>query len=225
LFETKSNYSNYRSEIKNAKDNGLAIVPYLGILFQQLVVLHELPSATDQKTINYTKFRKIAAIIQDVTEMQNTDYDFTVIQSISKFLNNIFTMTPEDLKVNSNKDTRNLLETPRQRNRPSADELIQRYHSEDYARKEGEKNKKIIEKGQNHTTEKNQNHISEKIQNHTTEKNHNHMSEKNQNHTTEKIPKPRTGKIRSTVEEENLSDNTPKERNFSQRKRSQSISE
>jgi len=47
LFEQKGNYFNYRTQLKMAIENRQPVVPYLGLVFQDLTTLNELPTSTE----------------------------------------------------------------------------------------------------------------------------------------------------------------------------------
>jgi son of sevenless len=86
LMAPTRNYAKYRKAIQTSNP---PCVPFLGCYLTDLTFLEDaLPTrvSSQQNLINFSKMGKIAAVIQQVQQFQQTTYAFANVPEISEFI-------------------------------------------------------------------------------------------------------------------------------------------
>ncbi|KAI5290225.1 hypothetical protein KEM52_000528 [Ascosphaera acerosa] len=90
LMQTTKNFALYRQTLHNVNP---PCIPFLGIYLTDLIFTEDgiasrpdVPSAPDVKWINFSKWRKTAAVIQEIQQFQNGTYQFQPVPELQEWI-------------------------------------------------------------------------------------------------------------------------------------------
>ncbi|KZZ95782.1 cell division control protein Cdc25 [Ascosphaera apis ARSEF 7405] len=86
LMQTTKNFALYRQTIHNVN---LPCIPFLGIYLTDLIFTEDgIPSKTPENAshINFSKWRKTAAVIQEIQQFQNGTYQFQPVPELQEWI-------------------------------------------------------------------------------------------------------------------------------------------
>ncbi|KAH3756999.1 Ras guanine nucleotide exchange factor [Pelomyxa schiedti] len=89
-----SSFANFRGHLHRANP---PCIPYLGVYLTDLTFIEEGNNDTVENTyVHFAKFRMVAAVIQEMQQYQQKPYNFTRIDAIQHFLNNLDSLTEKE---------------------------------------------------------------------------------------------------------------------------------
>ncbi|RKO92949.1 ras guanine nucleotide exchange factor domain-containing protein [Blyttiomyces helicus] len=101
IVSSESSYRVYRQSLRTQreKSGSGAILPYLGVNLSDLTFAEDgnptyvgageskaTPEPANQRTINFSKFRLVSSIMQNVLQLQQGEFDFKVDERVQHFL-------------------------------------------------------------------------------------------------------------------------------------------
>jgi len=96
-FSSKNNFSNYR---KISHESTGPIIPYVGVILQDLLMIEELPTTIQNGMINFRKMRRFATLLRDeILERQQTlpRFNFEGLPAIQEYLARRTPLSEQDL--------------------------------------------------------------------------------------------------------------------------------
>lgn len=99
IFDAQANFSTYRRLIHNA--HGEPVLPYLGVVLQDLLMVEELPTLMPNSMVNFRKMRRFAGLmkeeIQDRQAVAATRYLFEVDTLVQEYFTHFAPLLDPDL--------------------------------------------------------------------------------------------------------------------------------
>jgi ral guanine nucleotide dissociation stimulator-like 3 len=100
-FTSKNNFANYRrlSHDKNENCTG-AVLPYIGVVLQDLLMIEELPTTLANGMVNFRKMRRFASLLRsEILERQAglTRFNFEPVHAIQEYLARRTPLNEQDL--------------------------------------------------------------------------------------------------------------------------------
>jgi len=100
-FTSKSNFANYRrlSHDKNENSTG-AVLPYIGVVLQDLLMIEELPTTLANGMVNFRKMRRFASLLRsEILERQSAlpRFNFEPVHAIQEYLARRTPLNEQDL--------------------------------------------------------------------------------------------------------------------------------
>ncbi|KAI5285285.1 hypothetical protein KEM54_000689 [Ascosphaera aggregata] len=84
LMQTTKNFALYRQTLHNVNP---PCIPFLGIYLTDLIFTEDgIPSTADNSMINFSKWRKTAAVIQEIQQFQNGTYQFQPVPELQEWI-------------------------------------------------------------------------------------------------------------------------------------------